>query len=236
MTTFNLFDKLRYLPTFFGHWTLDIVPTLDNMSMKVTEHTLFNQYECTNVSKQAVFQCYGVGTHSDYTDATANGANAWIQLTPQSYTIYSANFYTSQFRLISDRYMSLISQFNTSPLQLSFIKVVSTPCGKTFAPGGTIASITKQAASKIDSLFITFHYHRAAKAVCIQPHIKGFRLIVEEAGNNTYPGGRITMDTYEDHVQYQMLLDALNLNNNSLVSLSHEYYRSCFPIFTFYTY
>jgi hypothetical protein len=33
-----------------------------------------------------------------------------------------------------------------------------------------------------------------------------------------------------------MLLDALNLNNNSLVSLSHEYYRSCFPGFPFYTY
>jgi hypothetical protein len=44
------------------------------------------------------------------------------------------------------------------------------------------------------------------------------------------------MNTYEDHVQYQRLLDALNLNNNPLVSLSHEYYRSCFPGFTFYTY
>jgi hypothetical protein len=61
-------------------------------------------------------------------------------------------------------------------------------------------------------------------------------LTVEKAGNNTYPGGGFSMNTYEDHVQYQMLLDAFNLNNNSLVSLSHEYYRSCFPAFTFYTY
>jgi hypothetical protein len=44
------------------------------------------------------------------------------------------------------------------------------------------------------------------------------------------------MNTWNDHVQYQMLLDALNLNNNSLVSLSHEYYRSCFPVFNFYSY
>jgi hypothetical protein len=34
MTSFNLFDKLRYLPTFFGNWTLDIIPTLENMIMK----------------------------------------------------------------------------------------------------------------------------------------------------------------------------------------------------------
>jgi hypothetical protein len=33
-----------------------------------------------------------------------------------------------------------------------------------------------------------------------------------------------------------MLLDALNLNNNSLASLSHEYYRSCFHVFNFYSY
>jgi hypothetical protein len=43
------------------------------------------------------------------------------------------------------------------------------------------------------------------------------------------------MNTYEDYVQYQMLLDVLNLNN-SLVSLSHEYYCSCFPADTFNTY
>jgi hypothetical protein len=35
MTTFNLFDKMGYLPTFFGNWTLDIIPTLENMIVKV---------------------------------------------------------------------------------------------------------------------------------------------------------------------------------------------------------
>jgi hypothetical protein len=69
-----------------------------------------------------------------------------------------------------------------------------------------------------------------AKAVCIQPLIENFKTTVEEAGNNTYSGGGISMNTWNDHVQYQMLLDALHLNNNSLVSLPHEYYRSCFPM------
>jgi hypothetical protein len=65
---------------------------------------------------------------------------------------------------------------------------------------------------------------------------QNFKITVEETGNNTYPGGGISIETYEDHVQYQMLLDALNLNNNSLVCLSHEYYRSYFPAYTFHTY
>jgi hypothetical protein len=44
------------------------------------------------------------------------------------------------------------------------------------------------------------------------------------------------MNTWNDHVKYQMLLDALNLNNNSFVSLSSEYYRSFFPVFDFHTF
>jgi hypothetical protein len=201
--------------------------------MKVVDYNNVDQYSCTHVNKQGTFQYYGVGT--PYMFATA-ASNAWIQLIPQAYTIHSANFYISQFKLITDRYISLASQFSQQPLQLPFVKVVSTPCWKTFAPGAGIESVTKQAASKIDSLLIAFHYHFPAKAVCVQPYITDFKITVEEAGNNSYPGGGISMNTYENHVQYPMLLDALNLNNNSIVALSHDYYRSCFPAYTFQRY
>jgi hypothetical protein len=51
--------------------------------------------------------------------------------TLKSYLIARANFSTSQFRLIPDRYFSLVSQFNSQPLRLPFIKVVNTPCRET---------------------------------------------------------------------------------------------------------
>jgi hypothetical protein len=44
------------------------------------------------------------------------------------------------------------------------------------------------------------------------------------------------MDTYYNHVQYQMFLDPLNLNNNSLVSLLYEYFHNCFSSLTDYTF
>jgi hypothetical protein len=164
-------------------------------------------------------------------------------LTPQRDTIKKANYYISQFILIPDRYISLASQFNLKPLQLPFIKVVNTPSGETFTTLGAallanvaMSSVTKQAARKIDSLFITFHPTRHSQEICFQPYIKNFKLTVEEAGNNIYPGGGITMNTYSVHVQYKMLLDTLNLNNNSLVSLPYEYFRSCFPGLTDYSF
>jgi hypothetical protein len=144
------------------------------MIMTVIDYNNIDQYSCTKVAKQGAFQCYGVGTPCIFTLAAANAAGFWIQLITQAYTIHSANFYTSHFKLITDRYISLAFQFRQQPLQLPFIKVVSTPCSKTFGPGGVIESLTKQAASKIDSLFIKFHYHRAANTVCVQPYIKNF--------------------------------------------------------------
>ena len=165
---------------------------------------------------------------------------------PQNFQIRTADFYSAQFKLILDRYISLVSQFTTSPLMLPFIKVINTQSGQGFAgnPGAaygfgvpsaivattTMESTTKQAATKIDSLFITFHTSDRAKAICVQPYIRDFKITAEDAGNQTYPGGGITMNTYNDHVQLQMLLDALNYSNNALASLPWDYLTSCFLI------
>jgi hypothetical protein len=72
MTVLNLFDKMRYLPTFFGNWTLDIIPTLDNMIMKVISIDLGagagmqSTNLCSHIRKSASFQCYGVGNRCYY--------------------------------------------------------------------------------------------------------------------------------------------------------------------------
>jgi hypothetical protein len=84
MSTFNLFDKLRYFPTFFGNWTLDIIPTLDNMNMKVVDNSGLDQLTCYHSTKQGAYHCYGIGTPCRFTTVPANTPNAWIQLTPQS--------------------------------------------------------------------------------------------------------------------------------------------------------
>jgi hypothetical protein len=58
----------------------------------------------TQLNKKFI-QWYGVGSEVPYTIAANAGPAAWIKLTPQSYKITSANFYTSQFKLITDRYI-----------------------------------------------------------------------------------------------------------------------------------
>ena len=88
----------------------------------------------------------------------------------------------------------------------------------------------KQVATKIDSLFITFHTSDRSKADCVQPYIQDFKITIEEAGNQMYLWDDITMNTSYDHLQVQILLDALNYSNSALVDLPSDYLTSCYHI------
>jgi hypothetical protein len=48
MTTFNIFARIRHLPCFFGVWTLEIVPSLDNMVCKVIDYNGITTSTCTH--------------------------------------------------------------------------------------------------------------------------------------------------------------------------------------------
>jgi hypothetical protein len=91
-------------------------------------------------------------------------------------------------------------------------------------------SITKQAVTKVDSVFITFHPNEQSKAICLHSYIKDFQLTREDAGNQTYTAGGITMMTWNDEIQYNMLLDGLNDNNNIIAGLPGEYLNSSRPM------
>jgi hypothetical protein len=52
MTTLNLLAKINYLPTFFGNWNFDIVPTLDNMVVKGIDENDIPMNSCLHVKKE----------------------------------------------------------------------------------------------------------------------------------------------------------------------------------------
>jgi hypothetical protein len=212
MSTFNLLARLRYLPTFFGTWKIELVPTLENMVSKVIKYNAILQTADVQAGEELAFQFYNVNT-KNYYSRTNNGnpVDHWIQFAPEHYVIEEAYFYTSKFRLLPDRYAFLISQYQ-QPLETPFVKITyskatNTSWGNSINAGGTVVlpnevdmnSTTKQACTKIDSVFITFHPHEQYKAICMQPYIKDFKLTTEESGNQTYPGGgRTTMRTWND--------------------------------------
>jgi hypothetical protein len=166
----------------------------------------------------------------------------WIQFAPEHYVIKESYIYTTKFRLLPDIYAFLISQYQ-KPLEIPFVKITyskatNTSWGNPINAGVSAVipnviemnSTTKQAYTKIDSVFITFHPNEQSKAICAQPYIKDFKLTTEDAGNQKYPGGGIIMRTWNDEIQYNMLLDALNFNNNMIAGLPSEYLNSCRPM------
>ncbi|GMO12710.1 MAG: hypothetical protein Ta2E_01230 [Mycoplasmoidaceae bacterium] len=116
MTTFSLLARIRYLPTFFGPLKIEFVPTLQNMVNKVAWFNVNNaannipQATCSHANREPAFQFYNVGTRHYYVQAAANDPRTtWIMFTPSVYEIKNTYFYSSSFKLIRDRYTSLVS-------------------------------------------------------------------------------------------------------------------------------
>jgi hypothetical protein len=91
---------------------------------------------------------------------------------------------------------------------------------------GCIQSTTMQKATNIDSVFITFHPNDKIKAICVQPFIKNFKLTAEDADAQTFPARGIVMNTWNDSIQNQILIDALNFSNNEMLGLPREFINS----------
>jgi hypothetical protein len=96
MTTFNIFARIRYLPSFFGVWILEIVPTSDNMVCKVLDYNRIAVNTCTANRKDLAFNFYNVNNiaYFGYT-AAVDRLNHWIQFQERNYQIRNTEFYSA---------------------------------------------------------------------------------------------------------------------------------------------
>jgi hypothetical protein len=124
-----------------------------------------------------------------------------------------------------------------APLYIPFVKIVHASAMRQFDVNyfiysGAIRddehdqSITKQKATKID-IFYIIRSNDKSKAICIQPYIIKIKFTAEDAPAQIYPAGGFGIKTWNDIVQYQILMDALSLRSKALVELSCEFIKSC---------
>jgi hypothetical protein len=58
---------------------------------------------------------------------------------------------------------------------------------------------------------------------------RNFRVISEDEGNQTYPGGELFIRIWNYRIQSQMLIDILKFSNNAVVGLPDESIHSYWP-------
>jgi hypothetical protein len=154
----------------------------------------------TIINRELSYQFLNVDTNA-YFGYGVNGdpAGCWIQFQPVVHHIETVEFFSTQYRLLENRYVSLISHFNQESLELSSVKKVRVRASREFGDNTLenpdFASTTKQKSQKINSIFITFHPDEASKVIYIQPSLEKFRVNSEDAGNQTYPGCGLFMRT-----------------------------------------
>jgi hypothetical protein len=103
MTILNIFARIRYLSSFFEVWTLEIVPTFDNMVSKVIDYNGIAMNTCLYARREAAFQFYNVNNRIDFPYlANGDGFHHWIQFQTGNYQIRHAEFYSARFNLLRD--------------------------------------------------------------------------------------------------------------------------------------
>jgi hypothetical protein len=86
MTTFNIFTRIRYLPRFFGVWTLEIVPILDNMVWKVIDHNSIAMNTYAHTRREAAFQFFNVNNKAYFPYLVGDDVlEHWIQFQTENY-------------------------------------------------------------------------------------------------------------------------------------------------------
>jgi len=223
--TFNLLARLRWLPSFFSLWQLRITPTIENMVCKIVTRS--------------------DRIPEDYHEEVFFPRGQWMELfdkklervrftTVENLTINSAEFYASSYKLMEDRYAGLVSLYSANPLKIPF-NSVNSAAGKginnlSTRPDGFILdnhirSTIPQIANRIDSVFISFHqYDGADGSLCVQPFAHNVRVTVNDTLYPIYP-----INTYNDPIVRNMFLDAINIQNNTVVTLNRDFDHSLTP-------
>jgi hypothetical protein len=112
ITTSNIFICIRYQPIFFGVWTLEIVPTLDNMICKVIDYHGVAMNTCTHARQEPAFQFYNLNNKTYFPSSAGTDPLAhWIQFQAGNNQILLAEFYSPEFRLQGDRNAWFIDGF-----------------------------------------------------------------------------------------------------------------------------
>jgi hypothetical protein len=104
MTTFNIFARIRCLPCFFRVWTLEIVPTLDNLVCEVIDYKGLAMKTCSHANRKVVFQFYNINNKAYFSDlASTHPLGHWIQFQTGNYQKRHTEFYSAQFKLFGYR-------------------------------------------------------------------------------------------------------------------------------------
>ena len=241
ITQFMMLSNLKWFPGFMGTLTIEIQTTFKNLVWaKIDKNYLVSQVvgvqlesEYKNGVKQ--FEPNGYGEYqlnSGFAQINTDAYNGVVydktttQWTVKVQTFKASTSTLKKFQLYTAFYMLKMDVYNAleyNYLQVPLLFPIQTVTNVKFtSPLGTGSRTLQNTAtlSHCDTVFVIFPFTKDARTCFHNPQIN-FQMNIN---GKFYPRERIS--TNDDVRFYNLELDALNINNNPLISISEDVRKS----------
>ncbi|MBO5711928.1 MAG: hypothetical protein J6R47_03730 [Acholeplasmatales bacterium] len=262
LNQFLMFANLKWFPSFFGRLTLEIYPSYKNLvvcPIITSECIESDETEAENVpaAKVQIKQITGfvsdnlatsdVGSNlcgfrqintpvfAGFNDVTATHVKspAMAAFTCNTSTTKKCHLRLAETVVRMDVYNQVLSRFINQPMLFPIQTIISKDLSGKMANDVNYKQINQtitNALNHCNSIFIVFKKSHDDRTCFENPMIK-WQVNID---GKYFP--REQYQTYSDHKNINLFLDATNFNGNGLFSVPNDIYHSLQPFLTSYTY
>lgn len=235
ITQFLTFQEFKYLPGFFGTWSIRLWFGSTNLVMAVVDPTYSLKatgWTYTDPNKPITPRFVQIGQPirgiTGFTAATSSAAakvkTELVRFNVANFTADSVELNVAQFTLIFAVYDALKARYMQSPLAIPLMQLAYTRFSGAMLPQNAFSSTYSSNINCCEAMFILPLTSDQHHTVCRNPRFEGMFLNIGGYGNfpqqsvSTYPKPGDTSYTRF----LTMTLDALNVNNSSLMSMTES--------------
>jgi len=222
-----LFKNIKWYPGFFGKTTVEFYPTHNALVFC----PVFPEGRApqNRVSLNNAFGFNQLGT--TVTNLTTYNAGAYTAPTAQTWQIKDSlsklevcRIRLAQYTILGNIYNALMAQYLEVPLYFPVQEVKTTRFNQTLSTSTTKDLTCSTTLNHCDSMFIVFNKNTKDRTCFLNPEFTKFQVNID---GKYYP--RETYGTVDDVKFTNLSYDALNVNNNTLLSISDDVARSLQP-------
>ena len=249
LNNFLMFANLKWFPSFFGKLTLEIYPSYKNLVICpiISEHIIpeyatntdgfvkrseLAAYVTSNLATSTVgsnlFGFRQIG--SEVLAGITNGrASIMKTFTCSESTTHKCHLRLAETVVRMDVYNQVLSRFINQPMLFPIQTIVSKDfSGKMPTGTGDALGLTMtNALNHCNSMFIVFKRSNLDKTCFENPMLDNWQVNID---GKFFP--RESYNTYSDHRNVNLFLDATNFNGNGLFSVPNDIYHSLQPFLT----
>ena len=228
LNLFLVIKNLRWYPGFWGTTTFEIFPGHQNIvSCPVFPDGIGPRNNVTFNRLNGFSQI-----NTENYDFVVDNAGSYSTVEAQTFTVTASKLEMckirlAQFVLKMDVYNALAAKYLQVPMLFPFQEVTAVHFSQSIGTGTSVDLTCSTTMYHCDAMFIVFRQTSLNRSCFINPELTGFQINID---GKLFPRDRYA--TVNDCKFTNMIFDALNINNSTLLSVPKDLAASLQPYYT----